>query len=245
MTKLSSKVLDRIKKEKVTPKPKWYFILMHSLLLLTVTISIVLGSIAVAIVIRHLTSADWELIHIAIGGKVRSFIILLPYIWLLFIGIVLLIADRLFKHTRKGHRIPAWKVALGSVMISVCFGLIIFAIRADRPVEKGLRDYVKPYAEWQEYRQKVFNAPERGILIGRIAEIHPKAEWMVIDFMHQEWLVDISSASLYREFKPYVGLPIGIKGKKVDNFHFRASQIAPWRTVKMKIKEKTGISQVN
>lgn len=238
MSNLSSKILNQIKEKNVTPKSRQYFILMHGLLWIALGASVFLGSIACAIVLRHLASADWEMMYIATGNHMRSFVFFLPYLWIIFIGITLLIADKLFKNTQKGHRLAPWKVVLASILISILFGALIFSIRADESVEETLRENIKPYAEWQEFRQKPFNTPERGLLVGRIIEMNPDEAWMVIDFMDNEWVVDTTMATFYNNFQPRLGQAVGMKGNKLDEIHFEALQITPWKVVQIKMKEE-------
>ncbi len=152
MSKLSNKILDKIKKGKVTPKPRWYFVLMHTLLGTAILTSIIIGGIAVAIVIRNLSLTDWELARQSAGGHVRSFFMIIPYIWIIFIGLTIFLADLLFRHTKKGHRIEIWKIIAASVAISMVLGGLFFITKADKPFEDGLRRNLRPYEQWEKKR---------------------------------------------------------------------------------------------
>ena len=229
MSKLSSKILEKIKKEKVTPKPRWYFMLMHTLLGTAILSSILIGSIAVAIVIRHFTLTDWELARQFAGGHVRSFFLIIPYIWIIFIGLTIFLADLLFKHTKKGHRIEPWKIITASVAISIVLGGLFYITKADQPIHEGLRRNLRPYEQWENKRNEIFAAPERGVLAGEIVKINSDEEWIVVDFKNKRWFVDISDAMMRNEFSFEVGMRIGMKGKMIDKDHFKAERIGPWR----------------
>lgn len=248
MNKLSSKILQKIKKEKVTPRPRWYFILMHTLLGTAILTSIIIGGIAVAIVIRHFTLTDWELARQFAGGHVRSFFLIIPYIWLIFIGLTIFLADLLFKHTKKGHRIELWKLVAASVALSIIFGSLFYFTKTDQPIEEGLRKNLRPYEQWENKRNQIFVAPEKGVLAGEIVRINQDEEWIVVDFKDKKWLVDISDAMMRGELTFEVGMRVGMIGEMIDQDHFKAKRIGPWKkemrplfppkAINMKINER-------
>ena len=229
MVKLSNKILNRIKKEKVTPKPRWYFILIHTLLGTAILSSMIIGSIAVAIIIRHCTLTDWELAHQFTGGHLHSFFMFIPYIWIIFIGFSILLADLLFKHTKKGYRIEPWKIISASIVLSIIGGGLFFITKADKPIENELRKNIPPYVQWEKRRNRMFIVPEKGALAGELTEIKSDKEWILIDFKNKQWSVDVGQAKTHGEnnFKP--GIKIGILGKMIDEKHFQARQIKLWR----------------
>ena len=231
MTKLSSKILEKIKREKMTPKPRWYFALMHTLLGTAILSSVMIGGIAVAIVIRDLTLTDWELARQFAGGYTRSFIMLIPYIWLIFIGLTILIADSLYKHTKKGHRIRLWQLIAISITLSVIFGILFFFAKADQPIEESLNKNFQPYAAWKNKRDQVFVAPEKGVIAGKLVkrEESEREEWKIIDFKGKEWTVDINNTA---DFELQKGMSVVIKGERTNGEHFKAEGIKPWRTDK-------------
>lgn len=248
MSKLSSKILRQIKEEKVTPRPRWYFMLMHTLLGTAILTSIIIGSIAVAIVIRHFIVTDWELARQFAGGHVRSFFLIVPYIWIIFIGLTIFLADLLFRHTKKGYRIKAWKIVAASVVLSVIGGGLFYITNADKPIEEGLRMNLRHYEQWENKRNQIFAAPEKGVLAGEIIRINSEEEWMIVDFKDRKWFVDISDAMIKGELSFEVGMRVGMIGEITDKAHFKAGRIGPWkkemrphsspRTMNMKISER-------
>lgn len=229
MSKLSNRILDKIKKERVTPKSRHYFMLIHTLLGTAILTSVIVGGIAVAIVIRHFTVTDWELARKFAGGHVRSFFMLIPYIWIIFIGLTIFLADILFKQTKKGYRIAPWKIAIASIAISFVLGGIFFIANADKPVEESLRKNLRPYEQWENRRNEMFAAPEKGVLAGKIIEINSNEEWIIIDFKDKKWFVDISQAKTHGEASFEIGMQVGMMGKMIDKDHFEAKQIGPWK----------------
>lgn len=229
MTKLSSKILRKIKEGKVTPKSRWYFIFIHILLGTAILTSIMIGGMAVAIIIRHCAATDWEMADRFSNGPVRSFFLIIPYIWFILIGITIFFADTLFKYTKKGYRVKLWQIITASVALSIILGSIFFFTKADRPVEEGLRTNVESYAEWIEKRNRLFADPEKGILAGKIIFIEPNQVWELLDFHGKEWLVETSNAANNFYFNAEAGMYVGMIGEMISQNHFRALRINPWR----------------
>ncbi len=227
--KLSDKILEKIKKENVTPKPRWYFVLMHFLLGMAVFISMVVGSLAVAIVIRNFNLTDWELAHQITGGRIKSVVVVLPYLWLAFIGLVILIADRLFIHTKKGHRVKPWIIAMGTILGSIVLGTGFYYSKLDQPIENILREHVQIYKEWEIKKHEIFASPDHGVLAGKIIKIDPKNEWLIVDFKGKEWFINIQNAELKFKGEPELYMMVGIMGEKIDDSHFEAHHIRLWK----------------
>lgn len=231
MTSLSSKIIERIKQENMTPKPRWYFLLVQGFLGLAFIISMVLGSIGIAIVIRHFTVTDWEMARQFSGSHIRSFFLILPYLWLIFIGLILLLSELLLKHSKKGYRVNSWKFVALSIGLSIFFGGVCYFTEVDQPLEQGLRENFGPYAVWQDRQNEIFVSPEHGVLAGRIARIDSDAEWLVIDFRNEPWFVDISNAIMKGKFAINIGTHVGMIGEVTSLNHFKADRIGPWKRI--------------
>ena len=238
MDRLSEKIVGKIKEEKVKPKPRWHFMVMHLFLISTIVLSIIFGSMAFAVIIRKITLTDWELARLSAGGSIRPIIQLLPYLWFIFVILAIFIADRLFKKTKTGHRRKPWMILLGSVLLSMNFGYIFFITHFDQPFEKTFRNHLPYYQLMEEKQHGLFIAPEKGLLAGKIIEINTENNWMIIDFKRHEWLVDVSSAEFKTHFEPEIGLMVGIMGKTQKRGQFEATVVEIWeKPVMMEIRK--------
>ncbi|MBN2307178.1 hypothetical protein JXD20_04285 [Candidatus Peregrinibacteria bacterium] len=229
MTKLSTKILEKIRKEKMIPKSRYYFILMHTLLGTAILSSVMIGGIAIAIVIRHLTLTDWELAHQFTGSHIRSALLIAPYIWLIFIGISILLADTLYKHTKKGYRLKLWQLIMTSVILSFVFGGTFYVTKADKPIEFSLSKKIPSYAEWKIKKAQIFVAPEKGVIAGEIIAIDEDEKMTIVDFKEKKWIIEKGEMRSRNE-KPFeVGMQVGIIGETTNHEHFKAIRIAPWK----------------
>ncbi|MDH5596635.1 MAG: hypothetical protein OEY44_00905 [Candidatus Peregrinibacteria bacterium] len=221
MDKLKAKIMEKIRKEDMTPRPRWHFALRHILLGTAILSTILIGSLAVAIVIRQLTLTDWELIRHLTGSHIKSAFAVMPYIWILFIGITLLAADRLLFYTKKGHRVKPSVIALATVALSLTLGTLAYGIGADEPVENTLRTHLLPYKQWEVRRQAALVKEDRGLIAGEIQAVTPQKEITIRDFRGREWKVDLS----HSDFSPEIGMQIGMIGRVQDKEHFEYENI--------------------
>lgn len=225
MSSLSKKILNKIHKEHIKPKPRWYFVLMHTLLWASVVATVLLGSLSVAIVLRHLLETDWMIVHRVISGKLGGFLVMLPYLWFLFIALVIFFANKLFIHTKSGYKFKPSVVVAVSVLISIIFGGLFYLTQSDTGFEQGLRRHMVPYARWGQFRERIFVAPHKGVLVGTVAEINSEVMIIIVDFRDDAWTVDISEATKAPEVKITVNERMGFLGEQTDVFTFKASEI--------------------
>ncbi len=229
MNRLSSKIMDRIKDQKMTPKSRAYFVFLNVLLILAIIFSIVIGSLAIAIIIRHVSLTDWELAHKFSGGKIRAFFVLLPYLWLIFILFAIFFADQLFRHTQTGYRRKSWVIILTSILLSLNFGYILYLVKLDKPFENILMSNVPFYKTWEKEKDRLFAAPDMGVLAGQILEINSEKEWVLMDFADHKWLVSVDKAKIKNNFVPLEGIHVGMLGEAIDDNHFEAKMIRVWK----------------
>lgn len=227
MNKTSKKILDQIEKKHIKPTPKWQFVLMHTAMWMLFAASILLGSIAVSVALFKIVASDWTVVPRLPGGP----LIVLPYVWILILGVMVVVASILFEKTEKGYKHHLWTIGIVSIGLSIVLGSILFAIRLGEGVENGLRDNFKPYREYQELREEVFHAPEHGVLPGRIIELDQNVMIMMDDFSGTRWEVDIKDAKLpIRELKE--GEIVIAVGEKTGKGEFKAEGIRPGNIMK-------------
>lgn len=234
MNNLKKSILEKIEKEKIKPKPRWQFILWHTLLWFIVTITVILGGIGFSVLFVNLYSIHWGFAP-KIGGR---FIFLLPYIWFALVALSVFVASKIFERTKKGYRHSPWIIAIVSISISVILGAILFQIKTGEKIEKGLREYVKPYGQLQEIREKIWMAPEKGLLPGKI--VQQKSDSLIIldDITGKKWEVDVSDAKYPPLKKPRTGDDVIASGKKTGDSSFKADGIKPRPDLRPRIRSE-------
>ncbi|MBU0577944.1 hypothetical protein KJ742_03290 [Patescibacteria group bacterium] len=229
MTKLSKSILGTIKKNKIQPRSRWQFVLLHVLLWVALATSVVLGSLAISVILRVITGVDWEIVRYVGNGAIHSFMLVLPYIWIAILGLIMFLATMLFEKTKKGYRYSPVMVVITSVVISLLFGSGLYFVGVGHSVDTALAESIPPYATWKEKRDGAMVVPDRGALVGRIINLMSDEQIMMIDFKGTKWTVDITDAEFKDDFRLQLRQSIGVLGEKIDEDEFKAKRIMLWK----------------
>lgn len=229
MMRCSKQALEQIKKCHMKPRPRWQFIALHALMWTLFVLTILLGSVAFSIVIRLLDQTYFSTLQKIGHGSLPTLLLVIPYIWLGLLAVVLFLAHHVFCKTKTGYRHGPVKVVLVSVLFSVLLGTGLNAIGTSRVVERQLADHVPPYAHWQRMRDQALVKPENGLLVGRIIDIAPGQQMMVIDFKNMQWTVYIDDTLYMDSFVPEIDARAVMLGEVLGDQLFRADRMMNWR----------------
>jgi hypothetical protein len=239
MSKLSKNVIEKIHEKDIKPLPKWMFILGHIAVWVLFVLSILIGSAAVALGLYKLFVVnDWGILGRLPGGPVGGFLLVLPYMWILIMGLMVFVAYKLFEKTEKGYKVSPWIILALSIGASFVLGSLMFANRSAEGMENFMREKVPPYREYQEFREKVWHAPEKGILPGRILSIKNDSMIIMDDMSGTKWKVDISNAQIPPFMKLTVDDVVIAVGSVEGKAKFTAEGIRPAKILKDRLKQK-------
>ncbi len=188
--------------------------------------------------IRHLVLAHWELVAHIRPNPIMRIPILLPYIWMFFIGLVIFVADTLFHQTKKGYRLRPLYIVLGSTFTSIILGSAFYLIKADQPFEHVIRQNFPPYRAWEEREAIQFIAPQLGVLAGEIKDIENEEQWQLIDFNGELWVVNVAEAEFSEALTPSVGEKVGMRGELIERGLFKAIQVNNWEDAKTQMEKR-------
>ncbi len=238
MSELSKNVIDKIHDKHIKPLPKWMFITGHIVVWGLFALSIVVGSAAVSLGLYKLFILnDWELVGRLPGGNLGGVLLVLPYIWILIMGLMVFVAFKLFAKTDKGYKVNPWIVVGLSLVISFILGCILFMSRTAENMENFMRENVRPYQVFQEFREEVWHAPEIGILPGRIVDIQKDYMIMIDDFNGKRWKVNIADANIPPMMTLKIGDIIIAVGEVTGIDNFDADGIRPAKILKTRLMQ--------
>lgn len=236
MSNISKNVLEKIDKKEIKPRPKWQFILSHVLLWAVFGVSIILGSIATGLVLAKLFANDWTLVPKLPGGPVRGFLLVLPYLWIGVMILMIFITSQVFTKTKKGYKYHPWIIVVLSILVSIAIGSILFATKTADYVENSMRTHLKPYEQYQELREKVWHAPDNGVLPGKIVRISSDKLIILNDLTGKKWNVDIADAMYPHHMELEEGEDIIAVGDKTSENEFKADILKPASPLKEGLK---------
>jgi hypothetical protein len=232
MTKrdIKQSVLDLIEGKKVTPKPKWAFLLRDGFFWSSSLLVIVLGSLAVATTFAIVATSDWDIIEQLDHTYLGFMFVSLPYVWIVLVALFFFLADYYIRHTKRGYTYSPAKLVGGIVGASVLLGFFLFHIGAGTVIDTGLAAHMESYERFGNRRTRNLIAPKQGILAGRLVE-KSADEWEVEDAWHNEWDVDIARARIFGSEYIVTGHHVRIVGQRHEsgNYIFIAEEIRPLR----------------
>lgn len=229
MKDLSSKIIEKIKKEQVEPIPKWRFTLIRVLFLITLIIALFTGALAISFLIRIFFGIPWELVPKFQRTLISSILSTLPYVWISSIAIAYLLAHWGFKNIKNLYRYSPKVIILFITLLTLPLGTLFFFLKLDLSLEPLFVKHLPYYLELEKLSAKKWANPEIGLLAGEIEGVDLDLKQIIVEDLRDiEWKVDLSQIKKpLRMIKE--GHIILMEGEKISESEFRAKKIIPWK----------------
>ncbi len=227
--KISQKIFQKIKEEKIEMKPSLYFKITSCSFLLIAILFFSLAAFLVMLSVNHLAELESTRTFFKMADLFFLYLPMLPFL----VGVLFLYLSA--KFYRKG-RIKCYHedrtlflvLIFGALTVALFLAKTELAIKANRAAEsireKGVlkKVYVTPKDFW--------NNPQRGTLSGIIIQCNTKKDNMKISTWEEEtWLIDTQKALWHlREDQKIPGQKVKMVGNAKDSFLFEAWEIWPW-----------------
>ncbi|MFA5994455.1 MAG: hypothetical protein WC823_05850 [Parcubacteria group bacterium] len=228
MNDLIKKTLNRIQQEHITPEPRWLFLVRKFSSWLGVVALLIVGAIAVSAAYALLSQLDWDLYHAIHQNMFFYGASMLPYPWLVILGVFLAVAIWGVRKTENGYRF-GWSKIIGLVLgglllLGLFFSFFGFGNRANS-IMSGRIPYFMQYTMTKEIQ---WMQPEEGLLAGTILTME-KNQFALADLNGKKWVIDFDGQTLIRPAVDFsVGQMVKLVGNRKDGQNFQATEIRPW-----------------
>ncbi|OGY48036.1 MAG: hypothetical protein A2840_02425 [Candidatus Buchananbacteria bacterium RIFCSPHIGHO2_01_FULL_47_11b] len=218
--KISDKVIAAIQTKRITPKPRWEFLLKDVVVWALAVLGLAVGSIATAVVIFITVNDDFR--YVAGSVSITKQVLLnIPYFWLALIIIFGAVAVYNLRHTRHGYRYGVLLILGGSIIASVVLGSIVYATGGAESLEEIFYQRLPFYHRMFIIQGQLWNAPEQGRIAGEIIQIGP--EYITVQDAHGTvWQVPTTTYF----FKP--GQRIRLFGSPINHTQFQPRALKQW-----------------
>lgn len=221
MKNFAKNIVKTIKDRKVFPCSRAKYLLLSGLTMVLFIFSILLGGLMFSIVLH------W-------GFNVEIFSVgNLPYLWLGFFGLFLVVAFIDFKHTKKGYKYGFVKIILSQIVLTGVLGWLLCCFGVAEDFEDYFAQNVPYYRGVEEITKEVWNDVEGGFLIGKIGNVSADDGFLsLVDVGENKWTVDVSNTNFAEvraqssERVPCVY--IKINGVKTSENTFEAVEAKCW-----------------
>jgi hypothetical protein len=226
---LIQKILEKIKNEKIQPRPKWEFLLKTYAFWGSFFLSLFLGSLAVAIIIFRSRMTDWNL-HSHSGDNFGIFIIkALPFLWIIALLSFIAIAYYNIRHTKTGYRYNFTILVVISVAVSVILGAGLDAFSLSEKIENNLSAKIPAYGDYSYgHMASLWSRPEEGLLAGEIIKVNSPVSFELADFKNKIWLITSDRRELCESSHFLEGKLIKLIGEQTGEHDFIAYEFRPW-----------------
>lgn len=231
--KLCDKVLEKIKEEKIEPKPRWQFLLKDCFVWIAFAISVVIGAIAFCVILDAFTDNDWDVYKYAIENPLERIMISLPFIWIVVLILFLGLAYYNYKNTKSGYRHEAYVIFGLSIATGIIFGAVFhFGFGMGEKAEDFLAENLPFYNKINSHcsNREVWLQPEKGLLAGEILSVSAPDNFDLEDFSGMSWKIEKNEDVIIRGNSAlYEKEEVKIIGEKEKDYIFHAIEIRPWR----------------
>ena len=225
-TNITQEILDKIKDTK--PKPRWQFLLKDYLVWCLASISLIISSLAFSVILYMLIDNDWD-VYSRISGSLLEFIFLtLPYFWLFFLSILILVTYYNLRHTKNGYKFSLSKIFLASLGINILMGTFFYNFGMGQVIDNMIAERTPFYKQLINRRQYIWSQTEDGFLGGVVTEINDEAI-IVKDIEGNIWTIKHFNTTTPDFVKLQVGQPVRIIGQKLDSQNFKMHILLPMR----------------
>lgn len=229
MTSISEKVIKDIQEQKVSPRPRWYFLFKNYGILTLFIFSILCGAIAVSTILFMIVDYDRGVASYLDRSELSDIIVSIPYFWIAILAIFLLFAHYEFKKFYTGYRYEIYKVFLISFALSVIIGTGLYYGGLDSQIDEFFSQKIPFYESLIYNNDDIWTAPAKGLLSGQVFEVGGVDTFTLVDPMGKVWEVievkkDKSDFSHVKK-----GFRLKVIGKEVNDNTFVAEDIKPWK----------------
>jgi hypothetical protein len=159
-------VLERIEREGIKPHSRWYWLTQEYGLWTVWAISVVLGSLALAVVSFSSLYIGYALYEATHDNFLTFLLDTMPYLWFLAFAALMVAAHFNLRRTKKGYRYSPVLVTVGSLGFSVLGALFLHFFGAGYYLDYFLGRNLDSYQSRAEFESLTWQNPLAGRLIG-------------------------------------------------------------------------------
>lgn len=195
MKELIRKTMERLKKEKLRPLPKWRFVLIDASFWALIVSAVLFSAVAVAVGGYLLFQIDWEALRYMRGGSVGIFFLYVPYIWFAILAVLLASVFYFIRKTKEGYKYK-WVVILFSFLVSaLSFGIVAHFARVGKIADDFAYRRIPLYGNFTPGMERMWQRSDDGFLAGTINSIG-KNKVEITDLAGNKWEVIISKETV-------------------------------------------------
>jgi hypothetical protein len=229
MKNLIQDTIEKIKKQKIAPEPKWRYLAKKYFLWALFSFVVILAAVSFSAAYDNASNLDWDLYPFMHQNRVIYFLSIVPYFWVVLIAFFLLASAFEIRRTETGYRYSWLKIVSTTVVGTALFASLMlflgFGGKFNSVLAKNFPSFSRQLVVTKESQ---WMQPEKGFLAGTIISVSDN-KLEIDDLKGNDWNIQIDEKTSIR---PSVNVSeeemIKIIGTKQDANNFKADEIRPW-----------------
>lgn len=190
-------VMSRIECGEVCPRSKTFFKTRECVVWLLWAVSVVVGALAVAVTFFVFTHRQYALYEATHENFFTFVVEVLPLIWIVVFGVMVLVAVYNLRHTKRGYKYPLWQIFGSSMVLSLAGGAALHLFGLGYSTDHMLGEKMGMYNSQEKIEQKMWQDPQEGRLLGRFEGPLPPPSMLMnfTDVSGEVWQVNVTELS--------------------------------------------------
>ncbi len=227
----SDSILKKIQSEEIKQRPAWHFWMKNAFWIIF-ALSAFIGGRAIGVIAMVLSETDLPFFMEAHGPFMHHITNILPFFWILFFLLFLLLANYGLHHTKKGYKLSMAKLISINLITSIIIGGGAFLLNDGERFEELVHKNAPVFRKLEDNRRQIWSNPDEGRIAGTILIIENESILILDDFNKSTWVINYSDAKMRRSFDLRTGIKISIIGENTsqtqNTLTFTANKISPW-----------------
>ncbi len=227
---ISENIIKTIDERKLRPILRSRFLLKRSVFWTIASLAVLFGGVAVSIIIFLFFNFDTEGMTYLNQSVVKNILLIIPYVWLLSLGLLLFITRVSIRHTKYGYRYGVMRVMGIALAISLVLGFVFDEFDLGKNINEFLNESIPYYNSLVYTSEDEWSQSEKGLLGGTVLTSADAEGLSIRDFHQKVWRITFQKFD--REdvsMVPKPGERLRAIGKDVGNNTFQAEQVFPWK----------------
>jgi hypothetical protein len=193
-SQLQQKIQEKIEQDNIQPIGKWFFDVQNAGLWFLGGVTLIIGSVAVAITLNATLSTHWRYVDATEFGRAKFLFSSLPLLWIAIAAIFLYLTEREVRNTKYGYKYATLTLGVFLVGASVVFGGGLYAAGVGAVADDTLAHHLPAYKKIGNPQYIIWTAPEEGRLAGIIAMVEDENTFVLLDLEGKLWNIDARNA---------------------------------------------------
>lgn len=221
--KFGENILQKIKTDKIAPKPKWFFRLKDYLVWTLGIFSLLLGAIATSLIVYFSENESLHTYRRAGGGLIKSLLMMIPAFWLICFILFGALVYYYIRHTKKGYKYSKWHIVL-MISVFIIFLTAMFSVsRLNEKIEEVVSRTTPYYDTFINPNLNFWSDPDEGRLSGLIIEKISDNHYLLVDKSQESWT--IIKTVVISDDDLQIGRPVRLLGDKISDNEFLIKEV--------------------